>query len=189
MSGESRMAKILRRLAGKDEENQESAKNEEKMSEHKDTGKKDLDFDLGDIAGDVAKDPKSPESNPTPKEKPFESLRAKTPMSKLKKTVDDHLEDAWICFVKNGKLEHRELHDATAEEFGAWLKWIYPPSIEFLKQNEKLYESYDKRKNEFMNIVAFLTRLPKMFEQYGEKKVFPRTEKTKEEKKPGGKNE
>jgi len=50
------MSKILRRLTGKDEENQDLQDKEADMSEQKYSKplKKDIDFDLGDIAGEVA---------------------------------------------------------------------------------------------------------------------------------------
>ena len=157
------------------------------MSEYKDSkySKKDSDFDLGDIAGDVAA---SSGSKTTPRTKnPFESLKNKSTTEPLKKKIDDHLDENWICFIQDGKIVDRELKYCTAEEFGAWLSWVYPPAIKILEKNIDLYKDHDKRKKEYMNLIAFLTRLPKIFEQYGEKKVFPRYEETK--KKAGGTDE
>jgi len=111
-----------------------------------------------------------------------------TPLQKVARTLDDHFNETWICYWKDGKLVSRELESCTAEEFGAWLTWVYPPSKEFLEKNLRNYDSYEKRKSEFANLVAFLTRLPKVFEAYGEKSFLPKEEK-KTDKRSGGKNE
>jgi hypothetical protein len=187
---ESRMAKILKRLTGKDEESQDLKDKEEKMTK--------LNLDLGDISGETVQTHKVIDENPTQirtiDEAPFANFNRKScAPSYLKpvkeKTFEDRLEETFICFIEDGKVVSRELKEATAEEFCTWVNWVYPAGEDFLEKNKKHYEKYENRKAEFLNLVAFLTRLPKVFKAYGESSFLPQKDEKKTDKKAGGKNE
>ena len=179
------MAKLLDRLSGvEDKEVQEDTKKEEEM-----TKPSKYDLDLDKLKGETkTTPPKTPPKIPT---NPFDTLKGKkTPMEsfappKARSTPKPHTVDqfneTWICYVEDGKLEQRELKSCTPEEFGKWLSWVYPPSKEFLKKNEHLYEKFENREQEFKNIVKFLTVLPKHFEK-GSHQETMRCPKKEEEK-------
>ena len=198
---ESKMGKILKSILEKAKADvEEEKKKEEEMSEKNKTTDLpiddiigELDTALNDILGDTTTCKsklsseellpielrKEDKKQPVKKEISRQSREKVTP---AKAGLDQYCDKTWICYMEDGQLVPVDLEDATAEQFGNWLAWIYPPAKSYLKEDLHYYSKFENRQNAFKNTVGFLSRLPSLFKAYGDTGFIQKSDKAKRNK-------